>query len=374
MKKNRLFIFLFIFLFSILSVQNSFALYNIESETLDIPDTVVDLSGIEMDLKHDGSGIKGLTIAGVDFPNEGALLIGVSGNSNKGTFLEFRLVAPGRQEWASVKFPVGYMVSDIEVSGQRETLTPFPGDIESAEAARNVIEHDTFAARRLIENRTNISAHKYIGGSGDPFGITASYVKPFYYVGYTAWAPEYEKKHLKPGLSYIKGGITPSIGSLDFNISFKWWGGEMQGKGKRFGGSIFSAEAVAFDARAKGYIGTYPLTLRLSYAIAKGSRGSYRNLMNLNASEARSAYSVEGEVGVVEDKLNLSLGYRAAKTGDAVNNNDNALVLGVIYALPHMVQLRVNHMIYSGDYYDLPANLRRNYGSRLTTVMLSASI
>ncbi len=148
----------------------------------------------------------------------------------------------------------------------------------------------------------------------------------------------------------------------------------MSGKTDKFPGATFVADALAIDLRANGAISSYPLALRMTYATAKGSNAAYKNILNLNGSGDRTAYSIEGEVGLIEDRLNLSLGFRGGKSGDEKNSVDNALVLGAVYALPHMVQLRVNHIIYSGDFYDLPANLRSNYGNRLTTVMLSAAL
>ncbi|MBE9531615.1 MAG: hypothetical protein IME98_02280, partial [Proteobacteria bacterium] len=349
MKKN-LFLFLSVLLLLIfITAHSSQASYNVDGEMPDISEDPVDLSGIEMNFQNGrDNAIDGLKLGGLYFPNQGAFLVGASGNSNSGMFLEFKLLAPLGAESFSLKLPASYMISDITVSGSRETLTPFPRDVESATSARDLIEHETFLSRRAIKNKTNISAQKYLGVVGDPFGITLSYEHPLYHVDYTVWAPEYNERTFETELNYLKGVLTPTINGIDLELAIQWWGGKMSGKSAKFPNTTFAAEALGFDVRANSAIGSHPVAVRMTYATAKGSDSTFKNILNLEGTSAREAYSIEGEIGIIEDRLNLALGFRGGKTGDETNNVDNAVILGAVYALPNAVQLRVNHIIYSG--------------------------
>lgn len=310
----------------------------------------------------------------LEFPDEGALLIGGRAGDNVGFLIELQLKDPNGSAWASFKVPFIYVLESSALGGATLGVTPFTTDAAGASYGHELLNTGALRMQRVLESRKEISAQQYINTAMAATGITFSLTQPSYFANFTAWSPEHGTTDASPPLYYLRGAYMPAIMGWDLGVGFQWWDGDTKsGSGAGpCGISKCAAEAFALDAQAQGTVGTFPVGVYLSYAQAAKS-GTVANLFNSSTNDDRTAFAILGELGVIPNKLTLALAFRLGDNGAATENEENATTLGAIYMLAQNIQLQLNHSFYSGDFYDNPANNEGADGDNLTTLMLFAA-
>jgi len=270
--------------------------------------------------------------------------------------------------FTAFKMPIVYDVGPVKLS-----VIPFTTDSLGASYGFELLNTGASAVHRVLEHVLETSTQKYIGttdaATAAAEGLAFVVYNPMFFVNYSAWAPFHGTTDFSPFMSYIRAAVTPQLGGFDIGAGAQYW----RGTGKSGGTTYTHVDAFAVDAQVQGNIGL-PLGVYLTYGDAKKSKtDEIANMFNSSTTGDKKAWSVLAELGVLPGKATVAAGYRSGKTGAEANNKQNAITLGATYQLAQNVQLQLNHSMYSGSFYDLPANNEQSNGDRLTTLMLFAA-
>lgn len=329
--------------------------------------------------KSNGDDTSGGTNRGnLEFPDEGALIIGGRAGDNVGFLIELQLKDSDGSAWASFKMPFTYVLDSGALAGATLAVTPFTTDAAGASYGHELLNTGALRFQRILESRNEISAQQFIGTATEATGVTFSLTQPLYFANVTMWSPEHGETDAAPFLYYLRGAYMPNISGWDVGVGFQFWTGETKGSGvSPCGTPKCAGEAFALDAQAQGLMGATPVGIYVTYGQSTKSSATVNNVFNSEQNDNRTAFAILGEVGVIPNKLTLAAAYRLGDTGDTVNNEDNATTLGAVYMVAQNIQLQVNHTFYSGDYYDEPLNNvddnARNLGDNLTMLMIFAA-
>lgn len=300
----------------------------------------------------------------LQFPDEAALLIGGRGGEHLGFLLELSLAdADAGNRFTNFKAPIVFDVSETKLSAipfSSTNLGPAYGfELLATGALRN---------SRPLEHRTETSAQQYIGTATAATGIAFVASNPIGFFDYSAWAPTHGTNAAGPYLNYFRGAVTPTVAGWDLGAGFQVWKGTSR-SGAGPTATLNKANAWAVDAQAQGVVGEMPLGVYASYARAAKAPGSgVTNIYNSSTTNAKSAWAVMAELGVLPHRVTVAAGYRAGKNGNATLQNDNATTVGVVYEALQNLELQLNHSWYTGDGKPAPAD-----GNMLTTLMLFAA-
>jgi hypothetical protein len=307
----------------------------------------------------------------LQFPDEGAILIGGRAGEHIGFLLEAQLADPDAPAFASFKLPVVYDIYDTKVS-----VIPFSTDAGGASYGFELLNTGALRMHRILEHRGDTSAQQYIGTAEAATGFALVGYQSLWYVNYSPWMPVAGTTQAGPFLHYARAAVTPTISGWDVGAGVQWWGGTT----KYFDDTVTvreSASAFALDAQAQGAVMDYPVGVYLTYANASASdftntSSEYRgNVFNQSTYADESAWTILAEAGVLPNRLTVAAGYRAGMDGDPDNDgaeSDNATTIAGVYNLAQNFQLQLNHTFYSGD--EKPSD---GEGDQLTTLMLFAA-
>ena len=302
------------------------------------------------------------------FPDEASLFLGGRIGEHIGFAYEMGLNGEGTDNFTSFKMPFVY-----DVAGTKVSVIPFNTDSLGASFGFELLNTSAVRNIRTIEHRKDISAQQYIGTATPAEGIAFVASNNMGFMNYSLWAPSHTAKDIGPVSQYIRVAATPTFAGWDLGGGVQWWGGTTSlGTADAAGLSAgnHKTHAWAIDAQAQGVVMALPLGVYVTYGNAEKSKtGEPENIFNSNSND-ETAWAIVGELGVLPNRLTATLGYRSGDTGEASDNKDNALVVGVLYQVAQNVRLELNHSLYSGNYYDLPANNEDANGDQLTTLML----
>ncbi len=301
----------------------------------------------------------------LQFPDEAALLIGGRGGDHLGFLLELSLAnGDAGDRFTNFKAPIVFEAFDTKLNAIPFTTTnlgPSYGfELLATGAVRN---------SRALEHRTETSAQQYIGTSRAATGIAFVASHAMGFVNYTLWTPTHANtSSTGPYLNYVRGAVTPTVAGWDLGAGFQVWSGTSK-SGPGAAPTREKAEAWAIDAQAQGTVGDLPLGVYASYANAsKSSATDVANLFNTNTANAKTAWSISAELGVIPHKLTAAAAYRAGRNGSATLQHENATTLGLVYEAMQNFEVQLNHSWYTGDAKPSPAD-----GNMLTTLMLFAA-
>ncbi|MCK5237570.1 MAG: hypothetical protein KAR06_11400 [Deltaproteobacteria bacterium] len=324
----------------------------------------------------------------LQFPDEGALLIGGRVGEHIGFLLEAQLVDGEASNWASFKLPFVYDVKDTKL-----LIVPFTTDAAGPAQGFELLNTGALRFQRVLEHRKDISAQQYLNTARDAQGVSFALYRDIGYVSYTPWSPEHGSSDASPYLHYVRAVLTPTIASWDTAIGVQLWSGETEfsedtttetaclGAGNPIAactaaGEIVSsttagtaesaAEAWVVDAQAQGALGGKPVGIYFTYGVATRSEATISNLFNSSTTDDRSAFTALVEVGVIPQKLALSVGFRGASNGNAVDDQENSLTIGAVYQVTQNVSLQLNNTSYDYD-------IEQSIGDNLLTLMLFAA-
>lgn len=300
---------------------------------------------------------------------------------------------------ASVKMPFIY-----DLAGVKAGVVPFTTD--GLGVAQGFELFNTGASAVHLFNQQDmaaISAQQYINTGTPASGAAFVASNKMGFVNFTKWMPDTINGHQtdpgsagakSPTSNYLRIAATPGglIPGFDFGVGAQFWNGTSSTtQGPAAGAGIYTYEtrATAIDAQLLGDVGGLPLTLIASYATApaNGTPGN-SNLFNQGTS-TRKSFNIGAELGVIPNKATVQLGIRRASSGQeqfdatgtgttipGTNASDNALMLGVTYALAMNVRAEFTFSKYSGNAYGADAQAGAAatsapyVGDKLTTVNL----
>lgn len=305
----------------------------------------------------------------LQFPDEGAILIGGHAGEHIGFLLETQITDNTAPAFASFKMPFVY--------GENFKLSVIPFTTDSAGAPYGFELLNTGAVRmiRPMEHRTETSAQQYIGTDGAATGGAFVVAHSMFFANYTAWSPVHGTNATGPNLNYVRLATTPTLAGWDLGAGLQWWSGTATQSETIVGAgpTRTRAKAIAFDAQAQGSAGPLPVGVYVTYAKAdKSKSGKVANMYNASVNKAKSAWTVSAEAGVVPDKLTVQAAFRSGKNGDPAGtgkDKDNATTIGANYNLAQNVALQLNHSWYTGG--GTEGNMQD--GNMLTTLMLFAA-
>lgn len=340
----------------------------VEGEGLSIPDTLnASLVTKIRYQKTNGDSDEGTNKGELQFPDEGALLIGGRAGEHIGFLLEMQLPEGDESAFASFKMPIVY-----DVGGTALSVIPFTTDAGGAAYGFELLNTGAMRMQRVLEDRKGTSAQQYIGTATEAEGVALVAANSMGFLNATLWGPAHGNVDAGLKLShYLRVAATPNLGGWGLGIGGQYWGGKTEvGDTDTNPDQVFRTRAWAVDAQAQGHAGAMPLGLYLTYGNADGKKagGTETNLFNSNPND-KTAWSVLAELGVLPGKATVALGYLGGDNGEAADSSDNALVVGATYLMVQNVEFQVNHTLRSGDANDpKPAG-----GDQLTTLMIFAA-
>jgi hypothetical protein len=341
----------------------------VEGKDLSLPDTLnASLVTKIRYQKSNGDGKTGTDKGELQFPDEGALLIGGRAGEHAGFLLELQLPEGDESAFASFRMPIVY-----NLGGTALSVVPFTTDAAGAAYGFELLNTGALRIQRVLEDRNTTSAQQFIGTATEAQGIALVAANGMGFVNATMWAPAHGSSDAGLKMShYLRLAATPKVGGWSTGVGGQYWGGKTKiGDTETTPAQIFNTKAWAVDAQAQGAVGAMPLGVYLTYGSADGQDPASleTNVFNTNPDD-RTAWSALMELGVLPQKATVALGYRGGDTGAAAGSSSNAAVIGATYSLAQNIVFQLNHTLYSGDAYDpKPAS----GGDQLTTLMIFAA-
>lgn len=299
--------------------------------------------------RYVGANGQGATL---DFPDEMALFFGGRVAENIGFMLELPVTGGGAV--ANFKLPIEFHVGEANLS-----VVPYTTDGLGPFLGFELLNTGLVDNAKPLERSGSYTTGRFIGTDHAAEGVTLALSKSdIGYLAYTVWRPNHANNQTVHSFSNaLRLVLTHQMGS--FNVAGGFFA--------IFGKSTFNdpaadvnTKAWGLDAQIQGELGNgMPLGIYLSYGSASGTNaGDTPNMYNGNPN-TRSVFGGVAQLGIIPNKVNISLGGRLGKTGADTNDKNNALVLGASYQFVQNVKLELNYESYSGSANDAANNKNR---------------
>ncbi len=291
------------------------------------------------------------------FPDEASLLIGGHVGEHMGFLVELSAL--------SADAGVVALRVPFTQKGEKTTLSivPFLADDAGPGYGFELLNTGILRPQRVGEDRKAFSAAQYVGlGAGSAEGVAFAASNQSGFVNVTFWAPKFGNFGVKRLAPYFRVAYTPYLASnWDTAIGMMYQSGKA--RSKEDGVPVdYVTKGMAADVQVQGKAGIMPLGLYAVYAYAPYEAGS---IYNRSGPDAKNAWSLQGQLGVVPQRLSLMLGYRSADTGAKTRNRDKATTLGFQYKLAQNAKIELTHRMMSGSH----SSPKPGDGDQLTTAM-----
>lgn len=302
----------------------------------------------------------------LQIPDEAALLIGGRAGEHVGFMLEFATFGEADTTtgefslFGSFKMPFTHQVGATNLA-----FIPFTTDAGGVAYGFELLNTGALRFQRVGEDRSAMLAQQYLGlGSGAAEGFAFVAANDGGFVNVSLWAPIHGNFAVEGLATYVRAALTPRLGDWDTGFGVQHFSGKATEVNDTGAEVDYVTRGWAVDGQMQGMAGTLPLGVYVAYGKVPMKTD---NVFNSTAFD-RTAWSVQGQLSVVPTRATILLAYRAADTGAASANKDNAVTIGGTYQLAQNVQLQLNHAMFSGSRYDTtPAP---SSGDKRTTVML----
>jgi len=135
-------------------------------------------------------------------------------------------------------------------------------------------------------------------------------------------------------------------------------------------GVLSSQKATIIDGQLQGEMAGMPVGVYASYGTAAGSVvGGIANNYNLNPNK-KNSFNIAAEFGVLPGVATLQVALRSAKTGAAINDADNAFMVGATYELAQNMGVSLHYTTQSGSAWNTPVGGVAPIGKNATTLLL----
>lgn len=180
-------------------------------------------------------------------------------------------------------------------------------------------------------------------------------------------------------LTYLRIAGTMDLGGWDAGFGLQNFSGSS---------AVTNTEtkATIIDGQLQGEVAGMPAGFYASYGraptTAAGKAGFIignnptANVAGVTASNAAgavtaSSFNIGGEIGIIPHISTLQLALRSAKNHAAVNNKDNAIMIGATYELAQNMEVSLTHTAQSGNAWNAVGGVTP-MGKTATTLMLEA--
>ncbi len=294
----------------------------------------------------------------LQFPDELALLIGGRAGEHMGFLAEISALS-GEAGLGALRLPFTQKVENTTLS-----IVPFLADDAGPAYGFELLNTGILRPQRVGEDRKAFSAAQYVGlGAGSAEGVAFAASNDLGFANVTFWAPKFGNFGVKGLAPYFRVAYTPHLAAeWDTAIGVMYQSGSAR---SNEGGSpvTYATKGMAVDVQLQGKAGTLPLGV---YAVYAHAPYDSKSIYNKGGPNTKKAWSLQGQLGVIPERLLLMLGYRSADTGARTRNRDNATTLGFQYKLVQNAKIELNHRIMSGSKF----SPKPGDGDQLTTVML----
>ena len=192
------------------------------------------------------------------------------------------------------------------------------------------------------------------GGHGGPgaatgFGVSAQTSNWFVYASQYVISQKIEHIGDPAFANYLRAAWTPSLRGFDLGMGVQIY----SGKSKKADGTAVEANAFTADFQAQGAVREMPLGVYITYANAPKSSGGTKNWYNGSDEGDNSAFSVLGELGVLEN-LSVALGYVDATYNDHDSGKmkGNSTIVGLNYLFAANIRSELKYVSIGGDFDD----------------------
>jgi len=266
---------------------------------------------------------------------------------------------------AGFKMPIVF-----EMGGAKLLAVPFLTD--ALGVAYGYDESSTGMVRgiRWMEHRNEISAMQYVGnGAGAATGVAVVLKADMGYVNVTRFSPSFAAAGgaTSPQLrsTFVRAAVTPTVADWDMHIGFASTSGQSYSGTATSGGlglTLVETKATSLDFQAHGQVGGKDLGVYATWA-----KAPVAGVVPSAYAAGAKAWTIGADYSIIPHTLHLGAAYRGATT--AAGLGDNAISLAAVYDLTQNVALHLNHSMYSGSLYNVPAA----NGDQLTTFLLEAA-
>lgn len=297
------------------------------------------------------------------FPDEAALLIGGRAGNHIGFLMEFGTFGSADTGSGAVNAGVADTGSgdfslfssfkahfNYPVRGVNYGAVVFTTDSGGASYGFELLNTGAQRFIRPVEDRTAGSAQQFLGlGSGAAEGVALVASGSQGFVNLSFWTPDHGPVAVNSFANYLRAVYTPAVGSWDAAVGLQWFGGTAS-RSAASNGDI-DTDAWAVDGQLQGTLRGKAVGFYAGFGQADSGSNNHFN----GAANRREAWSLLGEVGVIQDKATLYLGYLNGDNGSdpALGaNEDNRLLIGGSWRFVQNVELQVWNTSYSGNQYD----------------------
>lgn len=174
-------------------------------------------------------------------------------------------------------------------------------------------------------------------------------------------------------LTYIRVASTMEFKGWETGFGIQNFGGKSTVTGGLLGVVNNAPKATIIDAQAQSDLGGMSVGIYASYGTAAAGTATDINLLNpkgsLGGTSAKS-FNVAAEFGIIPHGT-VQVAMRMAKNGAAIDNTDNAVLLGVTYELAQNIGLSFHHTAQSGSAWNPVAGVEPT-GKTADTLLLEA--
>jgi hypothetical protein len=292
----------------------------------------------------DAPGTSSPASGSLELPGEASVLFGGRVNDNVGFFLEASLTGGAGTAHpailANFKIPFVFKFGDF-----RTSVVPFTTDGMGPAFGFELLSTGAVQNIRTLD----------IAGT-PATGVAIVLHNPQFFANFSKWAPSHigttsagpegnGTVSRAPTANYLRAAWTPTFGDWNLGLGFQSWSGtgyqidNTAGLGTT---TLYQTKATSVDFQAQGAVGVYPLGVYLTHASAPGSSGATANFINPNP-ETRKATILLGELGVIPNKVTLTLALRNATTGLTGDTKDDATTFGARYQYAQNIALRFEY-------------------------------
>lgn len=119
-----------------------------------------------------------------------------------------------------------------------------------------------------------------------------------------------------------------------------------------------SRKATIIDGQMQGELGGMPAGFYASYGRAPAD-AAVGNEYNAGPN-SRTSFNIAGEFGVMPGKATIQVALRSAKNGAAINDKDNAFMIGATYELSQNMELSYHYTTQSGSAWNVPGAIGKS--------------
>jgi hypothetical protein len=316
----------------------------------------------------------------LEFPQEAALLFGGRINDNVGFFLEASLTGASTTSiLANLKMPFMFKTGDF-----RTGVVPFVTDGMGPAFGFELLSTGAVSNMRTLDFAEAGSAQQYIGTGTAATGASFVVSHPQFFVNFSKWSHNHigtnGNASRAPTSNYLRAAWMPTFGDWNLGLGFQSWSGNSYSGIDQAGAAlttpmVYDTKATAIDFQAQGAVGQYPLGVYLTHATApESAAGGTPNLFNAEVGKKKATILL-GELGVIPNKVTVTLALRNATTGVAGDTKDDATTLGARYNFAQNIAMRLEYTKGKREAVGAPQRFAGSAlsGDTKTAVMLSAA-